>query len=192
MTQQHEAINADHCAAQWLCAVSPTPPHSSQRSNMHCPSPAAEQWRPLLLNVQELAMVKDMQERQNSKQMQRNVGKKIKVIHMRALYIIHSNLSNHYLLNSTPPLVNFHCISSLRKCGHALCRAASVKGESLSLAASLPSPFLFHTAWINTPVSLLRWHRRQFGLSNQSGITDTDLSLHEKQSGRTSQFEAAA
>lgn len=102
MTQQHEAINADHCAAQWLCTVSPTPPHSSQRSNMHCPSPAAEQWRPLLLNVQELAMVKDMQKRQNLKQMHRNVGKKIKVIHMRVLYIIHSNLVKSLIIRFNP------------------------------------------------------------------------------------------
>lgn len=53
-TPQHEAINADHCAAQWLYTVSLTPPRCSQRSNTHCPSPAAEQSRPLLPNVQGL------------------------------------------------------------------------------------------------------------------------------------------
>lgn len=167
MTPQHEAINADHCAAQWLYTVSLTPPRCSQRSNTHCPSPAAEQSRPLLPNVQGLG-----QGSLGTTKLETNAHKCGKENETHS----HEGPSHHppsTLRSQTIKLLDFPFISPLRVCGDALHRSLLMSfllpwGKSLSLTASHPRPVLLHTVWISTPVSLLRRHRRGFGLEKQS------------------------
>lgn len=187
-TPQHEAINADHCAAQWLYTVSLTPPRCSQRSNMHCPSPAAEQSRPLLPNIQGLG-----QGSLGTTKLETKAHKCGKENETHS----HEGPSHHSTLTSqTIKLLDFPFISPLRICGDALHRFLLM---SFLLPWGKVCPSLrpsLNPSFSGQSESARRSHSCggiavDLALWSSQRITDTDLSPQRKQGGRQSKFEAA-